>query len=124
MMEIVIRDDRKVSTIQDEFNSVFPYLRIEFYVKSNKLGSAFTKKFINQDGKTLGECRILRTKGALKITPDMTVVDLENGFKELYGLGVEVFRQSGKVWLETTVTDGWTLEEQNKQGESLSKKIG
>jgi hypothetical protein len=33
---------------------------------------------------------------------------------------VQVFRKSGKVWLETTVTDGWTLEEQNLQGEALS----
>lgn len=123
-MEIVIRDDRKISSILEEFNTAFPYLRLEFFIKSNKLGSAFSKKFVNQDGKTLGECRVLKTKGSIKITPDMTVVDLEKGFMELYGLGVEVFRQSGKIWLETTVTDGWTLEEQNKQGESLSKKIG
>lgn len=123
-MEIVIRDDRKISSILEEFNTAFPYLRLEFFIKSNKLGSAFSKKFINQDGKTLGECRVLKTKGSIKITPDMTVVDLEKGFMELYGLGVEVFRQSGKIWLETTVTDGWSLEEQNKQGESLSKKIG
>jgi hypothetical protein len=33
----------------------------------------------------------------------------------------QVYRKSGKIWLETTVTDSWTLEEQNKQGESLSK---
>jgi hypothetical protein len=34
---------------------------------------------------------------------------------------VQVFRQSGRVWLETTRTDDWTLAEQNKQGEELSK---
>lgn len=51
------------------------------------------------------------------ITPDMTVTDLEQSFNTIYGLGVQVFRKSGKIWLETTVTDGWTLEEQNRQGE-------
>ena len=42
-------------------------------------------------------------------------------FGEVYGLGVQVFRKSGNVWLETTVTDSWTLKEQNDQGESLSE---
>ena len=51
----------------------------------------------------------------------MTVNELEQRFSDVYGLGVQVFRKSGNVWLETTVTDGWTLEQQNKQGESLDK---
>ena len=53
----------------------------------------------------------------------MTVTELERQFRELYGLHVLVFRKSGKVWLETTVTDGWTLAEQNNQGEALSALI-
>ena len=69
----------------------------------------------------MGECRSVHKKGIITITPNMTVVDLEQRFNDVYGLGVEVFRKSGKVWLETTVTDGWTLEEQNLQGEALSK---
>ena len=50
----------------------------------------------------------------------MTVSDLEQKFAELFGLSVQVFRKSANVWLETTVTDGWTLEEQNRQGEALA----
>ena len=53
----------------------------------------------------------------------MTVANLENDFDAIYGLAVHVFRKSGKVWLETTVTDNWTLEEQNRQGELLSSRI-
>jgi hypothetical protein len=51
----------------------------------------------------------------------MTVSNLEQKFRDVYGLSVQVFRRSGKAWLETTFTDGWTLEEQNSQGEDLSK---
>ena len=51
----------------------------------------------------------------------MTVIDLEKKFREVFGLGIQVFRKSGKAWLETTLTDNWTLEEQNRQGEALSK---
>jgi len=50
----------------------------------------------------------------------MTVAEMEERFRDIYGLGVQVFRKSGTIWLETTVTDGWTLEDQNKQGEALS----
>jgi hypothetical protein len=71
--------------------------------------------------KTLGECRTIHDSGTLTITPQMTVANLEQGFADVYGLSVQVFRKSGKVWLETTVTDNWTLEEQNRQGEALSK---
>ncbi len=50
----------------------------------------------------------------------MRVNELEQSFADTFGLGVRVFRKSGKSWLETTVTDGWTLEEQNNQGRDLS----
>jgi hypothetical protein len=36
---------------------------------------------------------------------------------------VQVLRKSGKAWLEATITDGWTLEEQNIQGEDLSEIV-
>ncbi|MEI6488247.1 MAG: hypothetical protein WCP52_04760 [Bacteroidota bacterium] len=119
-MKITINDHRKLSAIQEEFNTVFPYLKIEFYSKPNKQGGASSKKLIKHHNKTLGECRTIHNKGHITITAKMTVVDLEQRFGDIYGLGIQVFRKSGKVWLETTVTDGWTLEEQNTQGESLS----
>ena len=70
---------------------------------------------------SLGECRAIRREGIITISPEMTVDELERGFDELYGLSVQVFRKSGKVWLETSVTDAWTLAKQNAQGEELSR---
>ena len=120
-MKIIINDHRKVFAIQEEFNTAFPYLKLEFFSKPSKAGGTSTKKLVNHGNKTLGECRNIHNKGTVTITPTMTVVDLEERFNDVYGLGIQLFRKSGKVWLETTVTDGWTLEEQNHQGESLSK---
>lgn len=76
---------------------------------------------VKHNSKTLGECRTIHAKGHLVINAAMTVNDLEQRFSDIYGLAVQVFRKSGRVWLETTVTDGWTLAEQNEQGEELSK---
>lgn len=122
-MKIAINDNRKIVAIQEEFNKVFPYLKLEFFSRSHKAGSGSAKKYIESRNLSLGEFRTLHTKKNMTITPDMTVRLVEQGFKEYYGLNIQVFRKSGKVWLETTVTDGWTLEEQNLQGESLSKDV-
>jgi len=120
-MKIAINDHIKIFAIQEEFNTVFPYLKIEFFSKPHKPGDASAKKLIKYSSKTLSECRTVHNKGEITITPSMTVVDLEQSFSNIYGLGVQVFRESGKIWLETTLTDGWTLEEQNLQGKALSK---
>lgn len=120
-MKITINDRRKIFAIQEEFNSVFPYLKLEFFSKPQKSGGAPAKSIMKHSSKTLGECRTIHTKGKITIIPTMTVADLEQSFSDVYGLGIQVLRKSGKAWLETTVTDGWTLEEQNRQGEALSK---
>ena len=120
-MKIAINDHRKIFAIQEEFNTIFPYLKLEFFSKPHAPGGASPKKLVKHNSATLGECRTIHKKGDLTIVPDMTVVDLEQNFGNVYGLGVQVFRKSGKSWLETTVTDNWTLAEQNRQGEELSK---
>lgn len=120
-MKIIINDKRKIDSVQKDFSAVFPYLKLEFFSKTHNPGEATSKKLINSNLKTLGECRTRHNQAEIVITPDMTVSDLEQRFGNIYGLGVQVFRQSGRVWLETTVTDSWTLKEQNSQGEELSK---
>lgn len=121
-MKILINDHRKIFAIQKEFSELFPYLKLQFFGKPHKVGAPSSKKIMKHPGKTLGECRAVHNKGMLTITPQMTVADLEQNFNDVYGLSVQVFRKSGNAWLETSVTDNWTLELQNKQGEELSSK--
>lgn len=121
-MKININDKRKISAVQQEFNEAFPYLRIEFFSVAPKSGNGISKKhLIVPDQKTVGECRRINKSSSIIITPRMKVNQLEKIFFEEYGLSVQVFRQSGRVWLETTMTDDWTLAEQNRQGEELSR---
>src|SRR5688572_7401331 len=119
-MKITINDKRKIFAIQEAFTKTFPYLKLEFFAKPHTPGGASPKKFIKHASKTLGECRTVHNNGTITITGGMTVGELEERFAEVYGLGVQVFRKSGKLWLETTITDNWSLERQNQQGESLS----
>lgn len=121
-MKIKIDRNKQISAIQAEFNRMFPYLKLEFFSRSHGVGEASAKQNLVSNNKKLDDfVSFHNNKSELTITSSMTVKDLEQNFKDAYGLSVQVFRKSGKVWLETTVTDGWTLEEQNMQGEELSK---
>lgn len=120
-MEIIINDQRKIFKIKEEFNTFFPFLKLEFLSKPQKTGVESVKRILNNNNCSLGEFRNNLNNKKITITPDMTTLNLEQAFRDIYGLWVQVFRKSGKVWLATTVTDGWTLEEQNKQGEALCK---
>lgn len=120
-MNIIINDHRKIFAIQKEFSEAFPYLKIEFFSKPHRVGAPSSKKIMKHPSKTIGECRVIHNKGTLTITPDMTVADLEQAFSDVYGLSVQIFRKSGKVWLESTATDSWTLNDQNLQGKELSE---
>lgn len=120
-MKITINDHRKIFAVQKEFNEMFPYLKLDFFRKPHKVGAPSSKKIMKHASKTIGQCRVIHNKGTVTISPSMTVADLEQTFRDVYGLSVQVFRESGKTWLETTVTDSWTLEKQNSQGEALSQ---
>ncbi len=111
--ELHLNDDLKISEIQAEFNGIFSQLKLEFFTKSHEDGEGSHKDDMMSPGLTLGEVRSNHTEGALKVSSGMTVSSLEDAFEEKYGLHVQVFRKSGDVWLETTVTDSWTLKEQN-----------
>lgn len=121
LLQIMIYDHRKISSVKEEFNTIFPYLKLEFFLKPNLPNSASSLKFLKYDSKTLGEFKEHGKEIDICIIPSMTVEKLNQKFHDTYGLGVLVYRKSGKVWLETTLTQDWTLEEQNKQGEELSK---
>jgi hypothetical protein len=120
-MEITINDQRKIFAIQNEFSDMFPFLKLEFYSKSNKGGVSSSKKVIKHISKTIAECRTLHSSGHIKIQPRMTVAELEQNFRDVFGLSLAVFRKSGGKWLEATENSDLTLEEQNEEGSKLSK---
>lgn len=119
---MTIDNTRKIDDILCEFCRLFPYLRLDFFFTPYRPYNENAKKVLPVTGKTLEEVRTVRKDAIIHIHPEMTVAELEDQFKTIYGLGVQVTRKSGKMWLETTLTDNWTLVEQNKQGEELSHK--
>lgn len=119
-MNIDINSSRTITEVQKSFNEAFPYLKIEFYSQPHLKGKATSNKFLVNRQKTLGEFGNLEKPGTIEISGSMKVSELERMFSEKYGLYVQVLRRSGKIWLETTATDEWTLDTQNEEGRDFT----
>lgn len=109
MQLLSINENTRVGKIQNEFNAVYPFLRIDF------LKDEIKKSFLHKHEKIIIENKI-------DIDKQRTVAQLKKDFKELCGLTAEVFRKSGNVWIETSLTDDWTLEHQNREAEFFAKE--
>lgn len=113
-MNLIVRGEKGIGVFQQEFHEEFPFLKIEFFQ------SKTSSKNKIPAGKTFEAFKTNRHSESITITPSMTVAEIGHKFSVHYDLLALVYRQSGKVWLETTLTDNWTLQEQNDEGRALS----
>jgi hypothetical protein len=120
LMHLRIAPNRLISDLQKDFNNAFPFLKIEFFHNRNQQLPAFTFGQMLSHNKRIVEGQTAITDGDIEISQDMKVKDLEKIFKEQFSLMAQVFRLSGNLWLETTMTDEWTLGQQNEHGREIS----
>jgi hypothetical protein len=100
-----INQTKSITEIQREFSDIFPFLKIEFFKKShNTFGGNSNKEIISKTDSIK-----IKEIGEIFITESMTVNELEQRFKTQFGLNIQIFRKHGKTWIETTVTDNWSL---------------
>ena len=117
-MILTIAGERFIQEVQKEFNTAYPYLKLEFFPAQHKKPSPKASQL--RQALKIDEVRKLRNSGQLPLSDTLKVSDLEHDLSEIYGLNAQVFRKSGNVWLETTMTDGWTLKQQNDRGREIS----
>lgn len=120
-MRLPIYGERLITDVQKQFASAYPFLKIEFF----KNGDA-------RNGLNPGHMQIAhnlklkdawarkKAEGELVIDDVMSVSDLEHTFIDQFGLTAQVFRRSGNIWLETSITNGWTLKRQNDHGQEIT----
>lgn len=117
---MILRLNREdtVEQVQDRFNRVYPYLKIDFFrLSEGRLAAEVRQKVARSASlRSAG----LRRDGEIRIDDTMTVAEMEREFKRLFNANVQVSRKSGSIWLETTMTDSWTLRQQNDRGKELS----
>lgn len=124
-MNLLIDDSRQIQQIQDDFNMLFPFLKLELFKTTSfsRNSKSTTNNPLKCIDQTLARYRTTFNGKNIIITPEMTVHELESSFIEIYGLTPLVLRKSGNIWLETSITENWTLDEQNKQGEIITNQI-
>ena len=120
-MTLHIHKERLISDIQQEFNDSYPYLKIELFASPLKYQQT------SPPGGKLPRQLPLKSfaqqmpEGKIELEDTMSVHQLEELFQDIFGLNLQVFRKSGNLWLETTVTDSWTLKQQNDYGRELEE---
>lgn len=122
-MFLLLSQDKTLNEIQQFFSSRYPFLKLEFYRLEGRDKFAGAKRKQLSHSLTL-KAAGLEKNGVVDITNNMTVSDLEKIFAQQFGLNVQVSRKSGIVWLETTMTDQWSLQKQNEHGREISVPAG
>lgn len=123
-MRLSILANQAIGELQKQFSSVFPFLKIEFFTARDMLNKLpYPPPFLPSGTKINEACTGKVKEGTLEFTGATSVAELERLFREDFSLWVQVFRKSGNLWLETTATDSWTLQQQNEHGREISESM-
>ncbi|MBS1598875.1 MAG: hypothetical protein JST75_11685 [Bacteroidetes bacterium] len=120
-MKLKIDSDSSIRDIQDQFNTYYPYLKIEFFKNNHQAFKLSAKADRIDPHKRINDLVNIDKSSTINIDEKTTVAVLEQQLSEKFGLSAQVFRKSGKLWIETSLTDNWTLDKQNREGEFISK---
>ncbi len=119
-MILQISKGSSLKNIQKQFSEFYPFLKIEFFkkipvdqplYKAELFSAADIVRYI--DGAKDGFVNI-------DVSRKKTITDVEKDFEKMLGISAHVFRKSGNVWVETTLTNDWSLEDQNEEAKQIS----
>ena len=117
-MELEITDKKTIKQIQDAFNTAYPFLWIDFFhVPTIVLDHARPEK-IKPETFVKNVYPFAGTK-SINIEGSRSVAQLEEDFWKNLRLKVQVLRRLGNVWVGTSYTGNWTLENQNSEGQQI-----
>ena len=109
---LYITSDKPVRDMQREFTEAFPFLKLEFFIpgsaaRRNVPTELFLTVKIEQGNHDKAENR------KILLTPFLTAKELTKKCEEVFGVTVKVYRRFSNLWLETSITENFTLQQQN-----------
>jgi hypothetical protein len=120
-MKLHMNDNSTVKDIQAEFSQGYPFLRMDFLKPiKDRLGWTIRMEKLLPYEKLFSFYRRASTN-IVNVHFEKTVLQVIKEIEELLYVKVMVQRRSGNVWIETSLTAGWTLEQQNREGKYLSE---
>src|SRR4051794_17004548 len=113
-MQLRIDNNKKVSDLKEKFNECFPNLKLEFYDKRHKWLHASLEVHRIKEDRKIGEIRKKHNTGILEIKSWEETGDVEQHFKDQFGLYVQIFRNENNHWIQSEKSDKLTLAEQSE----------
>lgn len=119
-MKLIVHKEQSLKEIQQAFQQQYPFLKLEFFKEPHHvMQRSAVAPLLDRDQPV---SKFTRVDGAeIEIGPRQSVADMEKEFQEKLGFAAQVFRKANQVWIETSKTDGWSLEKQNQDAEELLK---
>lgn len=116
--EILIDNETFLKDIQSNFNAFYPFLKIEFW----ELKKTFLKPGIKNNHYSMQVKDVSHVPQLIHIdvSDEQTIGALIKDFKHNSGTNIDVYRKSGNVWNIISLTESWTLKNQNNAGKFIS----
>lgn len=122
-MKLEVTDKKNIEDIRRLFSDYYPFLKIEFYDEQHKYEEASNSKHLLPHDKIIGDIRKKHKDGIIRIYSWQKTGDIEQKFRRLYDLNVQIFRRQDDRWIQTAGSDGLTLGEQNEIGYKETEKV-
>ncbi len=121
--------------VQEQFSIKFPYLKIDFSrggrdslrADNGVNGRSKESEPAGQNPQQQEDTRVAATDilwNGFAVSGDMKVSELEVLLQYEFGLPARILRKSGNLWLETEMTNQWTLGQQNDHGRDIAMGFG
>ena len=122
-MEIYISEEATIASIQRDFQEAYPLLQLAFYQQPHEIGEHCCPEEKIPAETPIEDIRMVHTFGWIDISKHRTAAQIEQDFRRLLGLNVQVIRRSGDMWVQTTKTDHWTLRRLNDEAKLAQHHI-
>ncbi len=125
--EISVTGNKKIGTLQKEFNKKFPYLRLGIFYSYARQQVAKGESIYNiPEDKTLASVRRADSGGDISISGNKKIKSLENEFDKVFGLYAQVCytEADGHRYYTSGSTDEKTLSAFNAECEKNGCKKG
>ncbi len=118
-MELNISKNSTIGQIKDQFNAYFKNVKIEFYHHKHGKREGSEKNDQVADSVLLQDLVKTPTSIHAEFDKSIKIADLEKIFEQDFGLYIQVFRKYGDAWLQTTLSDHWSLQMAEMAAEEL-----
>ncbi|ANE49938.1 hypothetical protein [Flavisolibacter tropicus] len=109
-MILHIDDSMTIAEIQEKFEKSFPALKIEFYKKPHHFKESSPAEQLIDPNTVIASIHKTHDPGNLIIFSTDSAGHIENEFKKLFGLNVQIFQKVNGAWIQTNNTDNNSLK--------------